>query len=968
MRKILPTTLINFLLFISFTHAAIVSIDFKKNSYLLKAIAITGEEVITYEGNPFICPGNNKVLTASNAPAGAVFQWYKNSLPITNAKNATYTVTEPGEYSVIVTSAGISKTYPKVKIEMVPLPEAKFTQPPSGNCSANRQFFTNESVGQNLTYVWDFGDPNSRTSNTSTDANGRHYFIGTTGNGSQTFTVTLTATNQAGCSNSVQHEITLRQSPNANLSANGSLPEAFNGAFYFKDCSNQATTLTFKNISNTTNVFYDIDWGDNDPAQPRFRGANFTEKPHTYKPGKIYQLSYTVTGANGCFNNRVFQIMVGASPAIGFGNFNNSFNTGDDVSLPVNGANSNTIGTFYRVDYSDGLVDRPTFPLNNVKRSFPKSSFGASTIINNIVYPNAYSAFIRAYNVCGESPRDFTGPIYVSDKQPAKFTSNQDSICMNEMEVFSYTDSIGYSVTKQGNGYKNRLLWKIIPDNGYTVVDGNLGSDNNTTDPFSWTTGSTNLSIKFIKDGTYTITLVTGTANSIETSSSKQICIKALPTVNKPDDQTLCKDGISSEVTFTGTIPNTVYKWTNTNSTIGLSESGTGDIPAFSARNNTNEPAVATITVTPYLNGCTGNVTVFTITVNPALQKPSTLATISYCLNNPSTALSATAMPGNTLKWYTDENLNNGSSTAPAPATDIAGTTFYYVTQINEGGCESPPSKIEVIVNPVIVNNVITSNQSLCYDTGADPLVQASGDVSGGNNSFKFQWQSSNDGVTWSNISGATQRTYSPGNLTISKKYRRKISSGSCEDFSNTITINVQNSITNFQIQDDQQVIEPRQVPKEIVGQQAQGGNGTLSYQWETSNDNNAWSIIPGVTSQSYQPPALLETAHFRRITKGGICFITSSAITITVYNGIKNTFTPNGDGINDTWDLSGFTVNPNTQVKVYNRLGQVVFQSQNQSSWNGEFQGSKLPMGVYYYTIDQNNEKPIKGWVSIIY
>lgn len=966
MRKILPTTLICLLLITLFTYPISVNANSKNTEY---SIALAADEVITYDGVPFICPGGTKVLTASNAPVNASFQWYKNATIITGSKSDTYTVTETGEYSVIVTAEGVSRTYPKVRIEIVPIPVAKFTHLVSGDCSANRQFFTNESVGDSLTYSWDFGDPNSGANNINDGAYGKHYFIGTTGNDSQTFTVTLTATNKAGCSNSSSQTVTLKQSPNANLLANDLPAEAFRDAFYFKDCSNRPATFTFKNVSNTNNILYNIDWGDNDPLQPNYRNASFTEQTHTYKPGKIYTLSYTVTGANGCSNNRVYRIMAGGSPAVEFiGIPNNSINTNEELSISVAGSENNTIGTFYRVDYSDGIVQRPQLPLTAVNRTFLRSSFGATTIINNIVYRNAYSAFIRAYNVCGESPRNYTGPIYVSDKQTARFKINQESICLKESADISYTDSIGYSVTKQGVGYKNRLIWQITPNRGYEILDGNLGSDNNTTDPFKWTTGSINLKLKFVENGIYTIKLITGTANLVETSSSTQIEVKALPIVNKPDDRNLCNGETCDQVKFTGSIPNTIYKWTNTNSLIGLSESGTGDISAFFPVNNSNEPLIATISVTPYSNDCIGKSESFTITVSPTLQKPSARSTVNYCLGSPTTPLSATAMAGNVLKWYDNESLVNGSSVAPDPATSKADTTYYYVTQINANGCESPASKIEVIVNPEIVNNVITGNQSLCYNTEADPLTQASDYATGGNNTFRFQWQSSSDGVTWSNISGATKGTFSPGKLTDTKKYRRRVSSGSCEDFSNIITIKVQNSITDFEIADDQQIVEPRRVPLEIVGQRAQGGDGTQSYQWETSSGNDAWNLIIGATTQNYQPPALLETASFRRITKSGICSVTSSAVTITVYNGIKNTFTPNGDGINDTWDISGFAVVPNTKVKVYNRLGQLVFDGQNESTWNGEFQGSKLPMGVYYYLITQNDKKPIKGWVSIIY
>jgi gliding motility-associated-like protein len=936
-------------------------IDFRST----KSFIIAPEGTISYEGNPFVCPGITKVLRA-NSPTPSTYQWLKNSAIILNATSSTYTVTEAGEYSVRVQSGGRTTVYPAIKIEVLPYPEAKFTQVPTEDCSANRQFFTNESVGDNLIYEWDFGDPNSDSDNKFAEAYGRHYFIGTTGNGTHTFTVTLKVTNQAGCSDVIQKDITLKQSPNAKLTANGSEPEPYFDAFYFKDCSNQATTFTFKNESNTNNISYTIDWGD---GQPAFTASTFTTKSHTYQPGKIYELSYTVRGTNGCFNNRKYRIMVGATPSIQFGNLqNNSIATNDEISIPVIGAQSNTIGTLYKVKYGDSPDIRPTLPLTSVKLSFPKSSYGKITTVNGLVYQNAYSASIQARNVCGNSPFSFAGPIYVSDKQEADFVTASECICLNETKDFSYADPLGFSVTPQGQGYQNKIVWKITPATGYIITSGSLGTDNSgNTNPYTWTSGTSNLNIQFIQDGQYTVSLYTGTGTGIKTIS-KSVCVKPLPTVNKPADQNICEGSSTTLVIFTGNLDGTIYNWKNDNLAIGLAENGSGNIPSFTANNNTNSISEAIITVTPSLNGCTGIPQTFKFIINPGLQKPVVNAVINYCIDAPATALAATIPAGNTLKWFTDPTLTNGRNNTPTPSTNTAGTTTYYVIQVNSSGCESPASKIDVIVNPEIVNNAIVGSQSLCYDTGADALTQASGNVTGGDNNYVYQWQSSIDGATWSDVTGANQRTYSPGQLTSTLKYRRQVTSGTCIDFSNEITIHIQNAITNYNLEDNLQVVEPNQVPAVITGQAAQGGSGTFTYQWETSSNGTAWSLIIGATSQNYQPSGLLETAYFRRIIKSGICNVTSNRVAITVYKGIKNTFTPNGDGINDTWDLAGFAVHPNMQVQVFNRSGQIVFQGRNQAVWDGEYQGNKLPVGVYYYSITENNAKPITGWVSIIY
>jgi gliding motility-associated-like protein len=81
------------------------------------------------------------------------------------------------------------------------------------------------------------------------------------------------------------------------------------------------------------------------------------------------------------------------------------------------------------------------------------------------------------------------------------------------------------------------------------------------------------------------------------------------------------------------------------------------------------------------------------------------------------------------------------------------------------------------------------------------------------------------------------------------------------------------------------------------------------------------------------------------------------------------NTFTPNGDGINDTWDINGLGAFPQCTVFVYSRWGQLVFKSTGYPTpWDGRENGKDLPIGTYYYIINlKNNTPPISGYVTII-
>jgi gliding motility-associated-like protein len=81
------------------------------------------------------------------------------------------------------------------------------------------------------------------------------------------------------------------------------------------------------------------------------------------------------------------------------------------------------------------------------------------------------------------------------------------------------------------------------------------------------------------------------------------------------------------------------------------------------------------------------------------------------------------------------------------------------------------------------------------------------------------------------------------------------------------------------------------------------------------------------------------------------------------------NAFTPNGDGINDKWNILGLQYFLDCTVVVYNRAGQAVFRSIGYSQpWDGTYGGHMLPVGTYYYVINlKNNSPPVSGSVTVL-
>ena len=83
----------------------------------------------------------------------------------------------------------------------------------------------------------------------------------------------------------------------------------------------------------------------------------------------------------------------------------------------------------------------------------------------------------------------------------------------------------------------------------------------------------------------------------------------------------------------------------------------------------------------------------------------------------------------------------------------------------------------------------------------------------------------------------------------------------------------------------------------------------------------------------------------------------------------IVELFTPNGDGTNDTWQVKEIDRYPNSHVWIYTRSGKLVFESQPyRNNWAGQYEGTNLPEGSYYYRIDLdgNGSVDFEGWLYL--
>ncbi|SOD93124.1 gliding motility-associated C-terminal domain-containing protein [Spirosoma fluviale] len=84
----------------------------------------------------------------------------------------------------------------------------------------------------------------------------------------------------------------------------------------------------------------------------------------------------------------------------------------------------------------------------------------------------------------------------------------------------------------------------------------------------------------------------------------------------------------------------------------------------------------------------------------------------------------------------------------------------------------------------------------------------------------------------------------------------------------------------------------------------------------------------------------------------------------------IPDAFSPNGDGLNDTWQLTGIDAYPEAKLTIFNRWGDIVYYAADGYSraFDGTFANKPLPTGSYSYVlIPSSSTPPLKGWVLLL-
>ena len=338
------------------------------------------------------------------------------------------------------------------------------------------------------------------------------------------------------------------------------------------------------------------------------------------------------------------------------------------------------------------------------------------------------------------------------------------------------------------------------------------------------------------------------------------------------------------------------------------------------------------ITAQDMTTGCISTATILTVNAVPNVPSaPSAGTNASYCVGDPMADLTATAGSGGTLTWYSDAGLTTviGTGTTFTPF-NVVGSTSYYVTEIL-GLCESTSTEVIITINPIPGAPIVGADESYC-EGELIPNVTATA-TSGGT-------------LTWYSDAGLTNVLGTGASLPINPAlgtttYYVTESVGGCEGSVSSV------DITIFQ----NPIAEAGPNVTILSGESTQlNGSGGLAYLWNPPLDLSCTTCANPIASPS------IDTYYYLTVVNANGCSDTDSVlITIAVMQQdlfIPNVFSPNGDNHNDFFEIEGTGLS-DFYLRVFNRWGELVFESEDQSlSWDGMQHGKLLNTAVFAYTL----------------
>jgi gliding motility-associated-like protein len=293
----------------------------------------------------------------------------------------------------------------------------------------------------------------------------------------------------------------------------------------------------------------------------------------------------------------------------------------------------------------------------------------------------------------------------------------------------------------------------------------------------------------------------------------------------------------------------------------------------------------------------------------------------------------------NVIVNYFDQQNNPLPSPLPNPFISGSQNITVVISNANNTSCKinyTIPLKVieRPIINPIGQELICSNNANFIRIIDA-ALVNPASSLD-----YSYEWSLNN-----SIIPNQTQYTLA---INIAGSYEVTVTNSDGCKSTRTIEVTASNTATidNIEIKD----LQANNTISVFVS-----GLGNYVYSLDNQNfqsENTFTEVVPG-----------FYTVYVKDLNQ---CGIVSEQISVL---GIPSFFTPNGDGANDTWFITGINNQFNTKsiISIFDRYGKLLTQFKAYGSgWDGTSNGQTMPSDDYWYTVQLQDGRTIKGHFAL--
>ena len=424
---------------------------------------------------------------------------------------------------------------------------------------------------------------------------------------------------------------------------------------------------------------------------------------------------------------------------------------------------------------------------------------------------------------------------------------------------------------------------------------------------YSWSTGGSTASITVTPTATTTYTVTGSSGVGCSNTATVTVTVGSSPTISITAAPPSICIGSTSVLTANGS---STYSWSTGGSTSSITVTPT---------------TTTTYTVTGSSGvGCSGTATV-SVTVNPLPTVSIDPSQSSICSGTSVILTANSDISGTSFIW---SNNISGNNITVIPST----TTTYAVTGTTNQGCTGTASVTINVSQPPIID--YTTTQSHCGQSDGNIITN----VTGGIPPFIYQWS---NGANTSNLNNIPAGNY---NLTITD-------ANGCSSTINITLVEASKPQANFAPKPQITTIDDPIIYFENYS------IGASSYQWDFGDGYSSTYFSP---THAYDFPGVYHVVLSVSDQYGCVDTVGANIIINDITNiFLPNAFTPNGNNINELYNIMGTGIDPSTfEMRIFDRWGKQLFYTTDYSaSWDGTYNGEPVPQGSYIIAIKYSNK-----------